>query len=96
LVPERLEDMRGNGRRTLILADIFESKCQTGIFAFNDADFAKGSLSDHSEQTKVIKVYCVLGEYREDKRNNRRMVELPSSVKTTGLPWEFPISSSPD
>jgi len=35
-------------RRTLIFPYIFQSKCETSVFALDDADLAKGTLSDDS------------------------------------------------
>lgn len=34
--------------RTFIFTDIFERKCQVGVFALDNADLAKGASADNS------------------------------------------------
>lgn len=34
--------------RTFIFTDVFERKCQVGVFALDDADLAKGASADNS------------------------------------------------
>lgn len=45
--------------RTFILADVFEGKCKSRIFPFNNANFAKSSLADDSEQSEVVQIDCL-------------------------------------
>lgn len=46
------------GLRTFIFADILQGKREIGVFSFDNADFAKGSSADDSQQSKVVEVYC--------------------------------------
>ena len=43
-------------RLTLILTDIFQGKCQSRVFPFDNTNFAEGTFSDHSEETELVKV----------------------------------------
>jgi hypothetical protein len=92
---KRQRDQERVLKLTFIFADVFECKCQTRVFAFNNANLAEGSLSNHSEETEVVKIHWTASEYDEHQERTR-LGALPSSVKTTGLPWEFPIRSFPD
>lgn len=51
-------DRRGHcsRERTLIFPDIFQRKGQAGILPLHNADLAKGALSYHAEEPKVIKI----------------------------------------
>jgi hypothetical protein len=42
---------------TFILAYVLEGKREPGVFSLDDADFAKGTLSDDAQQAEVIEVH---------------------------------------
>ena len=81
------------GRLTLILSDVLEGKGQAGVLALDDADLAKGSLADDTQQAKVIEVHwgelvsgCFGGGRGSDGCDVGESGCIPWSVKTTGFP----------
>ena len=49
----------GNPARTFIFADVLESKGIAGILAFDDADFAKGALANHTKESEMVQVHWI-------------------------------------
>lgn len=47
---------RDRMQHTFFFSNIFQRKGQTGIFSFDDPDFAKGSFADDAEQTEMVEV----------------------------------------
>ena len=44
-------------RQTFIFSYVLERKCEAGVFALDDAHFAKGSFADDSQQPEVVEVH---------------------------------------
>jgi hypothetical protein len=42
--------------RTFLFTNILERKRQAGVFALDNADLSKGTLSDNAEEAEVVKV----------------------------------------
>lgn len=42
---------------TFIFANVFQGERETGIFALDDSNFAKGSFADDTKQSKVVEVH---------------------------------------
>lgn len=43
---------------TVIFADIFQGKRQLRVFVLDDSYFAKGALSDHAAEGKMVQANC--------------------------------------
>ncbi len=43
-----------DGHQTFIFAYVFQRKCKTGIFAFDNAYFAKGTFAYDSEKLEMV------------------------------------------
>lgn len=41
---------------TLLLANIFEGKCQACVFPLDNANLSKGAFSDHAKEAEVVEV----------------------------------------
>lgn len=96
----RIEGWGEKQSHTLILANVFQSKSQAGILAFDDAHLAKGALADDSEEFEVVQLnWCFVWSVAEAAGASNvvsgKRGGVPSSVKTTGLPCEFPMRVKP-
>lgn len=45
-------------RQTFIFSYVLERKGEAGVFALDNAHFAKGSFADDSQQAEVVEVHC--------------------------------------
>ena len=45
--------------RTFVFTNVFQSKCEAIVLAFDDADFAERTLANNSEELEMIKLHCV-------------------------------------
>lgn len=59
-------------RQTFIFSYILEGKCEAGVFALDDAHFAKGSFAYDAQQPEVVEVHCGVGSDSFSRRHHER------------------------
>jgi hypothetical protein len=69
-------------KQTFIFSYVLERKRQAGVFALDDAHFAKGSFADDAQQPKVVEIHCVV-------------VRLAPSVRHRSVAGADPMQQGP-